>query len=175
MFVVSITNLMKNTLNYLLIAFLSITTLSSCSKKTETAQTTVQITVADGRTNYVASNATVNLYDSMTAVNSNTPKYTQTTDQNNQVNITIDYLSSYYVVVTKGTAKNYYSGLIPVGNFQSQTDINNSPLPTPAGTIGSVKYQDTNGDGKIDSKDIVNAPTIAINQGVTNTQTVTVY
>jgi hypothetical protein len=167
---------MKN-LRSIAIACLVITGFSSCTKKDDpaTAQTTVQITVADGRTGYAASNATVNLYDSMTAVNSNTPKYTQTTDQNNQVNITVAYLSQYYVVVTKSTAKNYYSVLTPIGLFQSQTDINNSPIQTPAGTIGGVKYRDTNGDGKIDNLDKTDAPTIAIQLGVTNTQTVTVY
>ncbi|MEO6522565.1 MAG: hypothetical protein ABIN91_12855 [Mucilaginibacter sp.] len=145
-------------------------------QKTETeVATTVLITVADGRTGSAAATATVNLYTDMAGVNNNTPKYTQTTDQNNQVNITVDYLSQYYVVVIKGTAKNYYSGFKPIGIFQSQTDINSSPIQSPAGTVGGVKYQDTNGDGIINNNDKVDAPVITLQQNTKNTQTVTVY
>jgi hypothetical protein len=169
---------MKKNLTGILIAFIALTTFEACSKKADVApakSTTVQITVADGRTGAAAGSATVNLYADMTAVNNNTPKYTQITDQNNQAKFTVDYLSKYYVVVTKGTAKNYYSGLVPIGIFQSQADINNSPAQNPPGTVGGVKYQDTNEDGIINNNDKTDAPFITLTQSTNNTQTITVY
>ena len=157
-----------------------IATVLSCSKNktvtpTPAAATTVEVTVNEGRAGTAAANATVYLYQSQDSVTSNTPKYTQVTDQNNQAKITVTYQAQYFVVVKKGTESNYYNGLIPVGIFASQTDIDDSPNQIPAGVIGGVKYQDTNGDGRITSADDVSAPTVSLKAGTNNLFTTTVY
>lgn len=166
--------------NTLFLFTVIVATALSCSKSktvtpTPAAATTVEVTVDEGRTGTAAATATVYLYQSQDSVTSNTPKYTQTTDQNNTAKITVAYQPQYFVVVKKGTESNYYSGLIPIGIFATQTDIDSSPFQSPAGVIGGVKYQDTNGDGKIDSKDDAAAPTVSVKVSTNNTFTTTVY
>jgi hypothetical protein len=176
---------MKNKYYTGLIAFSAIIYFASCSKTNDTTiqntaqttpQTTVQIGVLDSRDSYnVTGDAKVNLYASMNDVNNNTPQYSQLTEKSKPVTISVNYLSQYYVVVTKGTETNYISGFIPIGIFQSQSDIQLSPIQNPAGTIGGVKYQDLNGDGIINASDKTNAPTIPITAGTTNSKTIIIY
>jgi len=154
---------------------LLVTVLLSCKKAETKTATTVEVSVTDGSTGSVAGGATVNLYESVSAVTGNTPKYTQTTDQSGKAKISVAYLSQYYVLVQKGNEKNYYSGLIPVGIFKTQTDIQNSPVQKPAAVIGGVKFQDTNGDGKIDALDDVSAPVVSVSANTNNTFSTTVY
>jgi hypothetical protein len=167
------------TLKTLLTAFITITCVASCSKKNDAATTpsatTVEVTVTDGSSGSTSTGATVSLYESTTAVTNNTPKYTQATDQTGKAKITVDFLSQYYIVVQKGTAKNFYSGLIPVGLFKSAADIAASPIQSPAGAVGGVKYQDSNGDGKIDKLDYVNPPAITLKANTNTTAAVTIY
>ena len=145
---------------------------TACYKKTD--PTVVQITVVNGSATATGA-ATVSLYRNMTDLNNNSPAYVQTTDDNNSVNITVDYLSLYYVLVSRGTAKNYYSGYLPVGVFQSQADINSSPAQSPAGVVGGVKFKDINSDGVINNSDKTDAPAILLAQGTTNNRSITVY
>jgi len=158
--------------------FIAITVLSC--KKAETpapaeAATTVAVTVTDGSTGVAATGATVLLYDSADAVASNTSKYTATTDQTGTVKITVAYISQYFVIAQKGSEKNYYSGLIPIGIFKTQTDIQNSAIQTPPAVIGGVKFQDTNGDGRISAADDVSAPNIKVTANTNNAISTTIY
>jgi hypothetical protein len=146
----------------------------SC-KKSQTATTTLNVTVTDGSTGSPAAGASVFLFDSSTAVTSNMPKYSATTDQNGKVSITIAFLSQYFVIAQKAGEKNYYSGLIPVGIFKTQTDIQDSPAQTPPGVIGGVKFQDTNGDGAITVADDAPAPSASIVANTANSFSATIY
>lgn len=58
--------------------------------------------------------------------------------------------------MTKGYRLNQTRGLIGLGLFENQDDINNSPKQT-FGTYlpGDIKYKDVNGDGIIDGNDVV--------------------
>ncbi|MEG1616831.1 MAG: TonB-dependent receptor [Bacteroidales bacterium] len=64
-------------------------------------------------------------------------------------------------------------GLVALGLFESQEEIDNSPNQTFGQyRVGDIKYQDTNGDGKIDSNDQValgytNLPEITYGFGLT--------
>ncbi|MCR8560994.1 hypothetical protein KXD93_25275 [Mucilaginibacter sp. BJC16-A38] len=149
--------------------------LLSCTKDQTKTGTTVEISVVDGSTGSAAAGATVSLYESSAAINSNTPKYTQTTDQTGKAKIGVAYLSQYYVTAQLGSKKNYYNGFLPVGIFKTQTDIQNSAIQTPAAVIGSVKFQDTNGDGKISAADDVAAPSVSLTVNTNTTFTTTVY
>jgi len=55
----------------------------------------------------------------------------------------------------KGTSNNVTRGLIALGLFSSQAEIENSPSQFGDLMPGDIKYMDVNGDGKIDSDDIV--------------------
>jgi hypothetical protein len=145
----------------------------SCNKNSNT--TTVNIIVTDGDSGTAANNATVYLYDSGAAVATNSPKYTQGTDQSGKAKITVASLSTYFIVVQKGTEKNYYGGYIPVGIFKSQTDIDDNPRQTPPAVVGGVKFKDVNGDGQINSQDITPMPSINIVANTNNSESVTIY
>lgn len=62
----------------------------------------------------------------------------------------------YDYLYTKGNRINQMYGLEAVGFFNSQLEINNSPVQT-FGKVapGDVKYKDQNGDNRIDEKDVV--------------------
>jgi len=115
------------------------------------------------------------LFDSSAGVLSNSPKYSATTDQSGKASITIAFVSQYFVVAQNATGKNYYSGLIPTGIFETQTEIQDSPAQTPAGVIGGVKFQDTNGDGVITAADDVSAPVVSITANTKNSFSTTIY
>jgi hypothetical protein len=135
----------------------------------------ITVMVTDGDSNTPAAGATVAFYDSATAVVSNTPKYTATTDQSGKVQLTVNYIKQYFVIVQKGVEKNYFSGLIPTGIFTSATEIKDSPTQSPAAVVGDVKYQDTNGDGVINIQDDVQAPAISLTVNMAATFNTTIY
>lgn len=56
----------------------------------------------------------------------------------------------------KGQPLDQQRGLIALGIFQDEKEIENSPLQTFQSTVkpGDIKYQDINGDGKIDANDV---------------------
>jgi hypothetical protein len=162
---------------FILVVF---STTLSCSRKNGTSVTTVDVMVTDGASWTAASGATVYLYDSSNAVTSNLPKYTQTTDSKGDVKFTVVYSGQYYVVAQKvvaqkGNAKNYYNGLIPVGIFQSQTEIRNSPAQNPPAVVGGIKFRDTNGDGVVNASDNTPPPAVALTANTNNTFTTTIY
>src|SRR5471030_1744329 len=163
---------MKKFFILILAGFIIIDIGTACFEKAE-QPTIVHITVLNGNP-AATGTATVSLYRNMTDVTNNFPLYVQNTNDNNSVDMTVDYLSQYYVVVTKSNAKNYYSGYIPVGIFQSQADINGSATQNPAGTIGAVKFKDINGDGTINNSDKTDAPVISITKSAENDQNITV-
>jgi len=165
---------MKKLFIIILTGFIIIDIGTACFERPNPDPTIVQINVVNGSAAATGA-ATVSLYSSMTDLNNGFPSYAQTTDDNNNVSIRVDYQSQYYVVVTRGPAKNYYSGFIPVGVFQSQTDINNSPSQNPAGVVGGIKFKDVNGDGVINNGDKINAPVITLRQSTTNFESITVY
>lgn len=55
----------------------------------------------------------------------------------------------------KGTSNNVTRGLIALGLFKDEADIANSPTQFGNLLPGDIKYQDVNGDGKVDTDDIV--------------------
>jgi len=61
----------------------------------------------------------------------------------------------YSYLARKGSSNGVTRGLIALGLFEDEADVRNSP--TQFGTVlpGDIKYQDVNGDGVIDSYDIV--------------------
>ncbi len=61
----------------------------------------------------------------------------------------------YPYLAKKGSANDITRGLIALGLFKDEEDVRNSP--TQFGTVlpGDIKYQDVNGDGRIDDYDIV--------------------
>lgn len=62
----------------------------------------------------------------------------------------------YDYLYRKGNPVNQMYGLEAIGFFNSQLEINNSPVQTFSDVApGDVKYKDQNGDNVIDSKDIV--------------------
>jgi len=163
---------MKKLFILILAGFIIIDIGTACYKKP--ADTVVEINVYNGST-AITGVATVSLYRSMADVLNNSPAYTQTVGDVNYVDITVEYLSKYYVVVTRGAAKNYYAGFLPIGIFQSQADINNSPAQTPAAAVGGVKFKDINGDGVINNSDKTDAPAIFLTKNATTYENVTIY
>ncbi|MDO5570685.1 MAG: TonB-dependent receptor [Bacteroidales bacterium] len=55
----------------------------------------------------------------------------------------------------KGTSNNVTRGLIALGLFKDEADVKNSPTQFGKVLPGDIKYQDVNGDGVINSYDIV--------------------
>ncbi|PTQ99881.1 hypothetical protein C8P68_102711 [Mucilaginibacter yixingensis] len=133
---------------------------SSCKKNDKTTTTTnIAVTVKSGVTQTASSGATVNLYVSATAATAGSaPDYNATADQTGKATFSNVNAGTYYVVAVNGAAKNYYSGLIPIGY-----------------TNGAVVYQDTNGDGKIDANDKVTAPSVTVASGATSAFTAVIY
>jgi hypothetical protein len=142
---------------------------------TTTTGTTVAIKVVDGHSGVAVPGAAVSLYATSADVTANTPTYSLTTDQTGVAQSPVNFVSQYYVIAQKEGEKNYYSGLIPVGLFTSTAEIQSSAIQTPAATIGSVKFQDTNGDGVISALDDTTPPPLALMNDKANTFTVTVY
>jgi len=155
-------------------AILLITGLS-CKKSQTSTSTSLTVTVTDGRTGSPAAGASVYLYNSAAAVTGNSPQYTATTDQSGKANITVAFVSQYFVVAQNATEKNYYNGLIPIGIFTTQTDIQDSPAQTPAGVIGGVKFKDTNGDGAITAADDGPPPAASITANTSNSFSTAIY
>jgi hypothetical protein len=148
---------------------------SSCDKNGP-GTSTVDITVTDGLTGAASAGATVKLYDDVNKPNNGeAPTYTLTSDASGKVKTSVAYIGVYYIVVEKGTQKNYFNGLIPIGVFKSQSEIDSSPAQTPVATIGAVKFKDTNGDGVINDSDKTHAPNLVLEEGQTLTFSTAVY
>lgn len=140
-----------------------LTQFSDCSKKDTnqppTPTTKVEITVKDGNSwslsdtaLKVVDGATIKIYDTSTDImNNSTPKYTATTDQSGKASIPVEFKSQYFFIVQKGNAKNIFNNLLITGIFQTEAEIQNSPVQTPAPAVGSPKFEDLNGDGVIRS------------------------
>jgi hypothetical protein len=161
---------------YYLLFLLAVMAFLSCNKNpVENVKTTVQIYVMTS-SQTAASGASVKLYEGLTDLSNNTPAATGIADANGMVTITIGIpRSSYFLIAQKGTMSNYYNGLIPIGTFQSQADIQNSPSQTPPGTIGAVKFSDTNGDGVINAADNVSPPFISVMRNANSAFSVVIY
>jgi hypothetical protein len=148
---------------------------SSCDKEGPSTST-VAITVTDGLTGAASAGATVKLYDDVNKPNTGeAPAYTFTADASGKVTASVDYIGGYFLVAENGARKNYYGGLIPIGIFKTQADIDNSPKQTPAATIGAVKFKDVNGDGVINDSDKTHAPNLFLEAGQTLTYSTAVY
>lgn len=158
----------------------------SCNKKetTTTPTTTVEITVKDGNswtssntTMNIVSGATINIYDTQTdIINNSTPKYTATTDQSGKASIPVEFKTQYFFTIQKGNAKNVINGLLIIGIFQTQAEIQSSPNQTPTPSIGSPKFLDANGDGIIrNPQDNVYGDFINLIQNKTVAKTSIVY
>ena len=129
----------------------------SCGKKDVTPPTTVEITVKDGNSwssadtvLAVVDGATIKLYETQADImNNNAPKYTATTGQSGMASIPVEFKSQYFFTVQKGNAKNILNGLLIIGIFQTQAEIQSGPYQIPTPTIGSPKFADLNGDDVI--------------------------
>lgn len=140
---------------------------------------TVVITVLDGNTCTipnptlsVAVGATVNIYSTPADITNNNPRYTRTTNASGIATfVVIDSAinNPFLLTVQKGSQKNIYNGYLLAGIFQSQSDIDSSPIQTPAGVVCGPKYADIDGDGRIDLNDQINW------DGVELTKTVYIY
>lgn len=149
-------------------------TVSSCSK--EDKATFVVVTVIDGKTGQPAPGATVALFTLSGNDTLRTTVNPQLTNASGVASIPVPFVFRYYVVAQTNTEKNYYGqGYIPIGYFKSQADIDNSPIQTPTPVVGGIKFQDTNGDGKIDASDIQQPPAVQLTMGAKNPITVTMY
>lgn len=148
---------------------------SSCDKEGPTVST-VNITVTNGLTGTASAGATVYLYDDPDKVNNGAaPAYTLTADASGKINASVDYIGGYYVTAVNGTQKSFYNGLLPIGIFKTQAEIDASPVQNPVATIGSVKFKDVNGDGKIDAADKTVAPVLYLEMGQTIPYSISVY
>jgi hypothetical protein len=148
---------------------------SSCDKEGP-GTSTVAITVTDGATGAASAGATVKLYDDVNKPNTGeAPAYTLTADASGKVSTSVDYIGGYYIVAENGARKSYYGGLIPIGIFKTQSDIDSSPTQTPVAIIGAVKFKDTNGDGVINDSDKTHAPSLFLEEGKTLTYSTSVY
>ena len=145
----------------------------SC-KKSQNA-TTLEITVVDGVTGMPAAGATVNLYGHAADVTGGSPVFSLTTDQTGKVKLPVDHPNQFFIIAFKAAERNYYNGLIPVGIFKTQADIQDSPAQTPSAIIGGVKFKDTNGDGAITSADDTTPPSNYITAYINNTFSATIY
>ncbi len=70
----------------------------------------------------------------------------------------IDYdevLPRYPYLAKKGTSNNVTRGLVALGLFKDEDDVKNSPTHFGKVYPGDIKYQDINGDGRIDNDDII--------------------
>ena len=61
----------------------------------------------------------------------------------------------YPYLARKGTSNNVTRGLVAIGLFKDEDDIENSPTQYGLIRPGDIKYMDVNGDGRIDSYDYV--------------------
>jgi TonB-linked SusC/RagA family outer membrane protein len=61
----------------------------------------------------------------------------------------------YPYLARKGSSNDVTRGLIALGLFKDENDVRNSPAQFGEVLPGDIKYQDVNGDGVIDSYDIV--------------------
>lgn len=173
---------MKKLLLIHLLAFLILVPFSSCIKNPPPFAI-VKITVVDGNswtssntTMNLVSGATVKLYNTQTEIiNNAAPAYTATTDQAGNAVIPVAYKSIYFFTVEKGNAKNVINGFLIIGIFQTQAEIQSSAFQIPFPTIGSPKFNDTNGDGKIDASDKIYADYIDLIQGQIVSKTSIIY
>ncbi|WP_374948470.1 hypothetical protein [Mucilaginibacter sp.] len=164
---------MKIKINGLLVLILAVVLAGSCKKDDPT--TSLEINVINGATNAASPGATIKLYAGANAVSDNVPTYTNTTDVSGRVKFNVKYQNQYYIIVENGSAKNFYSGLVPVAIFKTQADISASPAQNPIAVIGGIKFQDINGDGVVNAQDNIVAPLITIKAQTNNTISVTIY
>ena len=110
--------------------------------------------------------ATVKLFTSYNSLTNGTPDYTLTTDANGvanfyDINVVMSEVTDWYVIVEQGLKSNIYKGYSIIGVFQSQAEIDSNPHLI--GSVpGSVKVDDVNGDGKLNSNDYVPASILAL-------------
>ena len=173
---------MKKLLFIHLLALFIFLPFSSCIKNSPPFAI-VKITVVDGNswaptntTMNLVSGATVKLYNTQTEIiNNAAPTYTATTDQTGNAVIPVAYKSAYFFTAEKGNAKNVINDLLIIGIFQTQAEIQASAFQIPFPTIGSPKFSDTNGDGKIDASDKIYADYIDLIQGQIVSKTSIIY
>ena len=66
-----------------------------------------------------------------------------------------EVIPRYPYLAKKGTPNDITTGLIALGLFKDEDDVRNSPRQYGNVLPGDIKYQDVNGDGMIDSYDVV--------------------
>ena len=88
----------------------------------------------------------------------------------NNIDYRAEALNQYTWMNATGYSIGQYKGLISDGFYNDQQELNNRPYNTFNNTafLGSIRYKDINGDGKIDQSDVVpigysNLPRIAYN------------
>lgn len=98
----------------------------------------------DGTTSYTKSfgNVSMELRGNFTLTRDNIREYDEV-------------IPRYPYLAVKGTSNNVTRGLIALGLFKDEDDVINSPQHFGEVLPGDIKYKDVNGDGVIDSYDIV--------------------
>ena len=78
-----------------------------------------------------------------------------TTDENGEALLYGHNETTFYYLAEKNEAVNLIDGYIVYGIFQSQEDIDNSPVQHQPSEIGDLKFKDANGDWRVNEDDKV--------------------
>jgi hypothetical protein len=115
-------------------------------------------------------NAGAKLYASQSSFISNIPDFTATSDVNGIVKFYVPIQQQYFLIVAKGFLSNIKDGYVITGVFNDQAAIDASQQP--GAKIGGLVYKDFNGDGVINTTDIIWHDVIYVYKNQTTTKTV---
>jgi hypothetical protein len=146
-------------------------------QKTFTTKPQILLTIKDATSwtaeNYNLStvpNAGAKLYASQSSFISNIPDFTATSDVNGIVKFYVPIQQQYFLIVAKGFLSNIKDGYVITGVFNDQAAIDASQQP--GAKIGGLVYKDFNGDGVINTTDIIWHDVIYVYKNQTTTKTV---
>lgn len=116
--------------------------------------------------------AIIKLFATQSSFDNNLPDFTATSDINGIAkfyDLSID--AQYFLVAEKGNLKNTISGYVIAGVFQTQAEIDASPMQAGA-LLGGLKLLDLNGDGLVNTNDKIWHDQISVYEGETTTKTI---
>jgi hypothetical protein len=161
----------------------SLAALSACSKNDDKPQTpepdkqSLEVQVyntltwsPDKPVGSAATSATVKLFKTKAAFNSNTAAYTQTTDASGKASFASIDTGQYFIVATSTDGDNLlgakqvdgaYVGYMADSLYQTTAEIASSPINTYAAP-GNFRLEDLNMDGIVNSNDVTELPAQSI-------------